>query len=216
MGFGVDAHTAIQTFVILLISISIHEFAHALTADRLGDSTPRRLGELSLNPFVHFDQFGFILLVVLSLSGNGFAYGRTRITPSNLKFGPQRGGAIVAVVGPLSNLVLAAVCGIVLSDSIGGTLSLSSDVQNGLFTAMFLNVFLCILNLLPLPPLDGFSVLSGFLTSRQLYSLAPLIQWGPLVLLLVFLSEPQVHLLGNTVYPLVNNILPDLCQKCFA
>src|SRR5437588_4758088 len=101
--------------IILLISIDIHELAHAIMADRLGDSTPRRTGELSLNPFTHMDQFGIILLLITSISTFGFTYGRTHVTPTNFKFGSQRGGAIVAIVGPLSNLALAAITAIVLT-----------------------------------------------------------------------------------------------------
>jgi Zn-dependent protease len=212
--FGTDPKTAIEIFIILLISIDIHELAHAWVADRLGDPTPRRMGQLSPNPFVHMDQFGLLLLVILSLTGRGFTFGRTNVTPSNLKFGPQRGGAIVALVGPVSNLLLATICAIVLNAGIGGTISISTDGLDFLYQALYLNVLLFVLNLVPLPPLDGFTILSGFLTSRQLYSLAPLIQWGPLILLLLFLSESQVHILGNTVYPAVDQITRMLCTQC--
>src|SRR5450759_1320737 len=101
--------------IIILIAIDIHELAHAIVADRLGDPTPRRMGEVSLNPFVHMDQVGLILLVITSLGSFGFTYGRTHVTPTNLKFGPQRGNAIVALVGPLSNLAVAAILGAVIS-----------------------------------------------------------------------------------------------------
>src|SRR5947209_6037980 len=99
---SIDFHQAIQFIIILLISIDLHELAHAVTADRLGDSTPSRNGQLSLNPFVHMDQFGVLLLVVTSLFGTPLTWGRTFVQPQNLKFGPQRGAALVALAGPLT------------------------------------------------------------------------------------------------------------------
>src|SRR5205807_3994250 len=142
-------------------SIDIHELAHAVVADRLGDPTPRRMGELSLNPFVHMDQVGIILLVLTSISSFGFTYGRTHVTPTNLKFGPQRGNAIVAIAGPLSNLALAGIIGLVFTLTSNGVLHLSYDVLDFLFLALALNVILFVINLIPIPPLDGFSVLGG-------------------------------------------------------
>jgi Zn-dependent protease len=107
--FGpIDIQRAIDMIIILLISIDVHELAHAVVADRLGDQTPRRMGELSLNPLVHMDQVGIMLLLLTSISSFGFTYGRTHVTPSNLRFGPQRGNALVAIAGPVSNLILAA------------------------------------------------------------------------------------------------------------
>jgi Zn-dependent protease len=214
--FGpIDIGRAIQMIIILLIAIDIHELAHAVVANALGDDTPGRMGELSLNPFVHMDQIGVMLLLLTSISPFGFTYGRTHVTPTNLKFGPQRGGALVAIAGPVSNLVLAAIIAVLLTLGINGTLQLSDTILNFLGLAMSLNVLLFLLNLIPIPPLDGFSVLGGFLTARQMYSLAPIQQWGPLVLLLLFIGEPQLHILGNTLFPAINQIDQLLCQGCF-
>src|SRR5579872_321468 len=123
-GGSIDLHRAIFIGIILLISIDIHELAHAIVADRLGDNTPRRMGELSLNPFTHMDQVGILLLIVTSLGFLGFTYGRTHVTPTNLKFGPQRGNAIVAIAGPLSNLLLGVIFGFVYTESVNGALNL--------------------------------------------------------------------------------------------
>src|SRR5947209_18753163 len=100
----IDWQRAIDMIIILLIAIDVHELAHAIVADRLGEPTPRRMGELSLNPFVHMDQVGIILLVLTSIASFGFTYGRTHVTPTNLKFGPERGNAIVAIAAPLYSL----------------------------------------------------------------------------------------------------------------
>ena len=163
--------------IILLIAIDVHELAHAVVADRLGDPTPRRMGELSLNPFVHMDQVGIMLLLLTSISRFGFTYGRTHVNPTNLKFGPQRGHALVAIAGPLSNLALAGLLGLALTLISNGTFTVSDAAYVFLRLAMVLNILLFVLNLIPIPPLDGFSVLGGFLSARQMYALAPLQQW---------------------------------------
>ncbi len=185
---NIDYHVAIQLMVIVLISIDLHELAHGLTAHWLGDPTPQRAGQLSLNPFVHMDQIGVLLLVVSSLLGYGLTWGRTFVTPNNLKFGPQRGGAIVAVAGPLTNLGIAAVIAVVLRVIQAKGCAIDLNTLNFLGLAFYVNVMLFVFNLIPLPPLDGFSILSGFLTARQLYSLAPVRQYGPMVLLLLIVG----------------------------
>ena len=201
--------------VIILIAIDIHELAHALVADRLGDPTPGRLGELSLNPFVHMDQVGIMLLVLTSLGSFGFTYGRTHVTPTNLKFGPQRGNAIVALAGPLSNLAIAAVLGAILSAYTNGQLQfIDLTVANFLLLAMVLNILLFVFNLIPIPPLDGFTVLGGFLSARQMYSLAPLQQWGPLIILVLFVADPQIGVISGVVTPIRDHVLQLLCSRC--
>jgi Zn-dependent protease len=201
--------------IIILIAIDIHELAHAIVADRLGDPTPRRMGEVSLNPFVHMDQVGLILLVITSLGSFGFTYGRTHVTPTNLKFGPQRGNAIVALVGPLSNLAVAAILGAVISVyAAGDSQFIYTTLGQFLLLAMVLNILLFVFNLIPLPPLDGFTVLGGFLSARQMYSLAPLQQWGPLIILVLFIADPQIGIISGVVAPIRDQILQVLCGRC--
>jgi len=185
-----------------------------VVADRLGDQTPRRMGELSLNPLVHMDQVGIMLLLLTSISSFGFTYGRTHVTPSNLRFGPQRGNALVAIAGPISNLVLAALLGTLLSLYLNGSITLSQQIVKFVFLALQINIILFVLNLLPIPPLDGFSVVGGFLSARQMYSLAPVQQWGPLVLLVLFVADPQIHILGNILFPAVSHVSSLLCPAC--
>lgn len=202
----IDIHRAISMIIILLVAIDVHELAHAWVADRLGDPTPRRMGEISLNPLVHMDQVGIMLLLLTSISNFGFTYGRTHVTPSNLKFGPQRGNAIVAIVGPISNLLLAALVFLVLKLYVSGVINLSTDIVNFLWLGLTLNVVLFLFNLLPVPPLDGFSVLGGFLSARQMYSLAPLQQWGPLIILLLIIADPQIHVVSGILDPVLQHI----------
>jgi Zn-dependent protease len=221
---NIDVNLALQFIAILLVSIDLHELAHGWVADWLGDLTPRRNGQLSLNPFVHMDQFGILLLVVTSFLGYPFTWGRTFVQPQNLRFGPQRGGAIVAAAGPLTNLALAAVLGVIVriilpaacqsSGCIGGLNITELDVASFLVYACYVNLILFALNLLPIPPLDGFSIVAGFLTPRQMYALAPYRQYAPLILLLIFFI-PQPNILQLTVYNpadfLLHVIVPRSC-----
>jgi Zn-dependent protease len=212
--FGpIDVQRAIEMIIIVLIAIDFHELAHAIVADVLGDSTPKRMGELSLNPFVHMDQFGVLLLLLTSIASFAFTYGRTHVTPSNLKFGPQRGNAIVAIAGPLANLTLAILLGLFLTMVGNGVINTAQNVNDFLFLALQLNIILFIINLIPIPPLDGFSVVGGFLTARQMYSLAPLQQWGPVLILVLFFFNPG-GIFTAIVSPLFNNILSLLCSSC--
>jgi Zn-dependent protease len=170
---------------------------------------------MSLNPFVHMDQVGIILLVLTSLGSFAFTYGRTHVTPTNLKFGPQRGNAIVAIAGPLSNLVVAAIIGAVLSAYTAGQLQfIDITVANFLLLAMILNILLFVINLIPIPPLDGFTVVGGFLSARQMYSLAPLQQWGPLIILVLFIADPQIGIISGIITPIRDHILQFLCSRC--
>ena len=185
-----------ELIAILLIAITWHELAHALTAQYLGDDTPRRMGHLSLNPFRHMDQYGILLLFVSVFASGGtggFAYGFTPVNERSLRPNPKLGGGIVAVVGPLSNLVLAALVAIPLRF---GNLDPYSGLATFLGLALFLNVFLAIFNLVPLPPLDGWRVLATFLSPRALYDLRGFVQYGPFILLALFLFENYLHFFG--------------------
>jgi Zn-dependent protease len=215
MSFGpINWTLVIEMIIILLISIDVHELAHAVVADRMGDPTPRRMGELSLNPFVHMDQIGVLLLVLTSVTGLGFTYGRTHVTPTNLKFGPQRGNAIVALAGPVSNILLAGLAGVVLTLYGSELVAQNYQIANFVANLLLINVLLFVLNLLPVPPLDGFSILGGFLSARQMYSLAPVQQWGPIVLLLLFVTDPQTHILSNIIQGPTFSIVHILCSQC--
>lgn len=210
----IDLQRAIEMIIILLISIDIHELAHAVVADRLGDSTPRSLGELSLNPFVHMDQVGIALLLITSFFSYGFTYGRTHVNPRNLKFGPQRGNAIVAAAGPLSNLLVAALIGIGLTAALNHGVTFSQAEVDFLLLALGLNVLLFVFNLIPIPPLDGFTIVGGFLSARQMYSLAPLQQYGPMIIMLIFFADPYLHIISNVIAPIVAHVEGVVCQAC--
>ncbi len=205
-----DTTRIVETIIILLVSITWHELAHALTAQYLGDDTPRLTGHLSLNPFRHMDQFGAILLFLSAIAGFGFAYGFTPVTERNLRPNAKTGGGIVAIVGPISNIILAGLIAIPLRFTL-----FDFTAQQGLFNflqqALFLNIFLAVFNIIPLPPLDGWRVLQTFLSPRQLYELRGVQQYGPLVLFVIFIFGNQLGfynvLYNDFIFPIARVLL---------
>ncbi len=151
----------------MILSLSVHEAAHAWTADRLGDPTARLLGRLTLNPLAHIDWIGTVLFPLLSFYSGLPLLGWAKPVPVNWSRlrSPRRDFALVAIAGPISNLIMATGAALVLpalraSEGLGdGTLSIPATV---LVLAVRLNVLLAVFNLLPIPPLDGGNVLAGF------------------------------------------------------
>jgi Zn-dependent protease len=201
----------------LVISISIHEFSHAWAAYELGDPTARNLGRLTLNPVVHLDPIGALMIVFMAISGWGIGWGKpVPVNPYNLRGNPRMGMGLTAAVGPFSNLVLATLSAVPLR--LG--LPLPTVLATFLWTMVFTNVGLAIFNLIPLPPLDGYSVVQGLLaTFRTRWSrdlgdtLDRLAPYGP-VLLLALLSmgwflplNPLGWLIRGPTQAIVNLIL---------
>ncbi len=212
-----DISFKINIFLVLLIAIDLHELGHALVATWLGDDTPRLAGHISLNPFRKMDQFGIIMLVLLSLFGQGFTYGFTPVNEAKLRQRSEFGPAIVALAGPLMNLLIAILCAIMLNsgtsfiaDSAGNITGIGLYGSKPLFDfvnlMMYYNLILFVLNLIPLPPLDGWTILSGFFTAKTRYELRTFVMYGPYILLLLFIFDPYIHILGNTLYPFVDKL----------
>ncbi|MBC7259320.1 MAG: site-2 protease family protein [Chloroflexi bacterium] len=174
----------------VVLAIDVHECAHAWSADKLGDPTARFLGRVTLNPIKHLDPLGTVMIVMSSLSGFGIGWGKpTPVNPYRLKYGPRAGMALVSVAGPLSNLLTAFI--LMLPYRIFGR-AVPPALLTILATWAFVNVILTVFNLIPLPPLDGFSVLMGILTSirsasvqRVTRALSQIEAYGPMVLLAV-------------------------------
>ncbi len=195
--------------VLILVAFPIHEFAHAFAAYRLGDSTARLFGRLTLNPAAHFDPAGGLILALsIILSGGTFGFGwakPTPVNPANLR-GGQRGDALVALAGPLSNLLLAAVAALVFRfvDATGA--SLPSIVIQVLFTFFSINLALMIFNLIPIPPLDGSHVLYALLDPPTAWrARAFLSQYGTIILM-VAIFLPIIPP-GQTVIGLVFDVI---------
>ncbi len=152
----------IAILVGLVVAITIHEFSHALVARQLGDPTAERMGRLSLNPLVHLDPLGSIMMLITAITGFGIGWGKpTPVNPWNLRPGRRLGMAIVALGGPISNLLLALVFSVVLH--LAPTMPLA--VMSILVQMAALNLGLAAFNILPLPMLDGFHVLMGIVSS---------------------------------------------------
>jgi Zn-dependent protease len=197
----------------LLVGFPVHEFSHALAAYRLGDSTAKHLGRLTLNPVAHFDPLGGILLAVTFIGNTGFGFGwakPTPVNPNNLE-GGRWGEAIVAAAGPLSNLVLATVAALPLRYILGHP-DLAEQIPmvavQVLFFFILINVALMIFNLFPIPPLDGSKVLFALLPPRVAWQWRPLLeQYGFLLLILVFFIPPGNSIGGRVILPLIDGIL---------
>lgn len=175
--------------LIILISFPVHEFAHAWTAWRLGDSTAKLFGRLTLNPIVHFDPLGGILLLLSSVVGFGIGWAKpTPVNPNNLR-GGKWSEAMVAAAGPLSNLVLAALGAIVfraLYAAYQGGTNLPFELLEVSADFIVINIALLLFNFVPVPPLDGSKILYGFLTPRQQWQWRPVLeQYGILLLIAV-------------------------------
>jgi Zn-dependent protease len=185
----------ILAFAIALIpAFAIHEFAHAFMAYRLGDSTAKDLGRLTLNPIKHLDVLGTLMVFLV-----GFGWAKpVPVNPNNLR-GGRKGMALVAVVGPLSNLALAGVVAFIwrVSGFAGGEI-----VANILLVFIFLNIALLFFNLIPIPPLDGYRVLLGILPEGLALQWARVGQVGPLLLFgLILIGNflPGAGILGRLV-----------------
>jgi Zn-dependent protease len=184
--FNLDPATLIARAVTLLIAFTIHELAHAVTADRLGDSTPRRMGRISLNPLVHLDPIWTLVLLVA-----GFGWAKpVMVNPYNMRGDPRTNMAIVAIAGPVSNIFMATLAAIPFrlgmldifrAFSAGGGILPSLEFL--LFQFVWINIILAVFNMIPLGPLDGLKVLDGVLPQELSQHLQPLYQYGMMILL---------------------------------
>jgi Zn-dependent protease len=191
---------AIVVAIFLLIAFPVHEFSHAWAAYRLGDSTARYQGRLTLNPIAHFDPLGGGLLAVSMLfAGIGFGWAKpTPVNPYNLRYG-RRGEAIVALAGPISNLVMAMAVAIPLrlihaDPALLAAVASSDAASFAFFVAVLfvkIAILLLIFNLLPVPPLDGWRALLGLVDARTAYSLRQFEQYGFVILILVIVVAPR-------------------------
>jgi Zn-dependent protease len=193
----------------ILLALDVHECFHAWVADRLGDPTARYMGRISLNPLVHLDPVGSIMMLIAATTGRGIGWGKpVPVNPRNLRYGPRVGMGIVSFAGPFANLLTATIIGLPLRLNLRlpGTLSIL------LLEVVFINIGLAVFNLIPLPPLDGYGVVQGVLSSirgawsyRLSQRLTILEQQGPVLLLVVILADQflRLNLLWRFMDPLV-------------
>ena len=186
----------IQALIILILSICVHEFGHAIVADKLGDPLPRSQGRVTLNPAAHADPIGTLLfplmaLVVTKGGSLGFGWGRpVEVSPRHFsrKFSMRTGHMMVAAAGPMMNLLFGMFISVILLLLFkNGTVVPGDMMWYPLQYAVMLNFMLMFFNLIPAPPLDGGAVLEGLLPRRALPTYQKLSVYGPFVLLAIIL-----------------------------
>ena len=188
-----DLQVILFEFVVLLLSLTVHEAAHAWSADILGDSTARRLGRVSLNPVVHIDPIGTLLFPLIAMVTHAPILGWAKpvpVNPSNLHPHWARKYMAVAAAGPASNLVLAIV-GAVGMHAIGfggGSIPATAQIFQFLSALVQINVVLAVFNMIPVPPLDGGNVLSGLLRGQAAQLFNNLRPYGMVILYGLLLS----------------------------
>lgn len=193
--------------LILLIAFPVHELSHALVADRLGDTTPRSHGRITLNPFAQLNFIGSLLMLIVGL---GWAY--VPVNPSYLRPNPRTGHMIVAAAGPSSNMTLAILCAVLWHGltpilQVAGSSDLINYAYKVLFFFAVINLALFFFNLVPLAPLDGFTVLKGLLPYNFAEQLERLQRYSLLIFLAVFFVAPLLGL------PIVNWFIFEPARK---
>jgi Zn-dependent protease len=176
--------------VAILIGISLHEFSHAFVAYRLGDMSPVRDGRLTINPMAHFDMFGTLLILLV-----GFGYGKpVMVNPYAFRMDRRTGMALVAIAGPITNIIIAVVFGLAIRVMLPMASDFSAPYAFGVILQIFyiivsLNVGLALFNMIPFPPLDGSKVLLALLPGDMAYRVERFYlqtqQYGLIVLMLL-------------------------------
>ena len=199
----IDFAQIVTAFIVLLFSLTVHEMAHAWTADRLGDPTARLLGRVSLNPIVHADLIGTVVFPLLAMIGNLPLIGWAKPVPVNVRRlrHQRRDYVLVAAAGPASNLVLAVVASVVLRmlpvpPVTLGEPNVSVPLALLLSGAIRLNVLLAVFNMIPIPPLDGGNVIGGLLPRRFAFAFDAVRPYGFMLLYVLMLSGRLGSIIG--------------------
>lgn len=206
-----QAHILSIYLVPLVLAITMHEAAHALVADKLGDPTARQLGRVSLNPLVHVDMVGTLILPgILLLTGSPFLFGWAKPVP--VRFGylrhPRRDMALVALAGPGINIILALLSGLALHLTTTSTADVAIWISDNLRAFMGVNVVLAVFNMMPLLPMDGGRVLNSLLPTAELrWKHAQTEKYGLIILLGLLFVGPVLGAVWGTQINLIEPIL---------
>jgi Zn-dependent protease len=206
----IDVEFLVPILIILILSLSFHEAAHAWTADRLGDPTARMLGRITLNPLAHIDWIGTVLFPIIAFTTGAPLLGWAKPVPVNMHNlrAPRRDFAIVAAAGPVSNLIIAVTAAVAFA--LFFTASSTGLVAAFLIQTVLLNVLLAVFNMIPVPPLDGGNVLAGILPEQFARLIDQLRPWGFMILYALLLTG----VLARLVTP-IRNLLFDVLLPAF-
>jgi Zn-dependent protease len=206
---GLDIPTLLSRIIILVISLSIHEFAHAWSANAFGDDTPRMNGRLTLNPAAHLDLMGSLMLLVV-----GFGWARpVPINPYALQRRSSAAVMWVSLAGPASNLMLAILAAIPLRMGLitpfTGTAGLLPSPYSFMLQFIAINLLLMVFNLIPLAPLDGEKIAGYFFPPPMARFFDTIRPYGPMILLAILFVGPMIGLdiFGWVVWPVVNTLM---------
>ncbi len=198
--------------IVLLFAICVHESAHAWMANRLGDPTARMLGRISLNPLVHIDLFGTIIMPLLLILFGFPPFGWAKPTPVDTRNFKNlvRDDILTAIAGPISNFLTAFLAVIILAIvAHGSAAGIGSNIRNVavaeplvklFYDAMWINVILAVFNLIPLPPLDGSHVIRHFLSYNAL-RVYDRVGYGALIVVIFILPMLKIDILGTLITP---------------
>ncbi|GAB4462026.1 MAG: site-2 protease family protein [Armatimonadaceae bacterium] len=190
----------------LILGITVHEWAHAVTADALGDKTPRSQGRVTLYPPAHLDPVGTLFMVFTVIFGFGFGWGRPVLTdPRQYKINWRIADSLVALAGPVSNLVIAIVFALILRS---GIIPQGDVFEVWAVTIVMLNVVLLLFNLLPIYPLDGSHLLANALPERmgQVYR-DVMMKYGLFIFLGILILGIPSRVLGPAVLTMVQFLI---------
>jgi Zn-dependent protease len=198
----------ILNFTIIFFSLVLHEVSHGHAAKMLGDNTAEQYGRLSLNPLRHIDMMGTIIvpfvmiMIAKATNSQPIVFGWAKpvpVNPYNLK-NPKRDMALVALAGPLSNILLASVIAIIVR--FNGFFGFSSDVISWLIVVVYLNALWMVFNLVPIPPLDGSKILFYFIKNANLE--ATLNRFGFMILMMIiFYGFGPIQILAGMITKLL-------------
>ena len=191
----------------LILSLGVHEAAHAYVADRCGDGTAREEGRLTLNPMAHIDPFMTIALPLILFMTSGFIFGGARpvpVNPMRLRY-PLRDMSFVALAGPISNIILALLFSVALKAVIyWGGMPTSALAPRVMQMAVHFNIILAVFNMIPIPPLDGSRVMAYLLPSHMREPYVSLERFGLLIVVLLVMTGSLGMILGATLGPMID------------